>query len=168
MANLDDILTTQKNAVVALNRIGQLAQALIPSGPQDVSQDYVISTGSTTPRSLANRFANPVNPLDFGAKGDDVTDDTAAFNAAFAAGNIVCPTGKIFRVKNLTMPYARSIDLNRSMLRPTPDADFCLKVSGSGFVQNGEIQDPEAYTAKLTSIRTNTLAGATVWRPTCT
>lgn len=28
MANLDDILTTQKNAVVALNRIGQLVGAL--------------------------------------------------------------------------------------------------------------------------------------------
>ncbi|GAA2871975.1 hypothetical protein GGQ99_000958 [Aminobacter niigataensis] len=49
----------------------------------------VIATGSVTPRSLSNRFADHLNVKDFGAVGDGVADDTASFNAAFAAGKTI-------------------------------------------------------------------------------
>ena len=42
----------------------------------------VLATGSTTARTLANRFADVVNVRDFGAVGDGVTNDTAAINQA--------------------------------------------------------------------------------------
>jgi hypothetical protein len=43
------------------------------------------ATGSTTPRSLSDRFAEVVNVKDHGAVGDGVTDDSAAIEAAWAA-----------------------------------------------------------------------------------
>jgi len=65
-----------------------------PQGLGNISNSTAIATGSTTARSLANRFADVVNVLDFGATGDGVTDDTDQIQNAFNAGKyIYIPSG---------------------------------------------------------------------------
>jgi hypothetical protein len=62
----------------------------------------VKATGSTTARSLANRFADVVNVKDFGAVGDGVANDTAAIQSAINTGkSIVFPEGT-YLANNLT------------------------------------------------------------------
>ncbi|MHC5536675.1 glycosyl hydrolase family 28-related protein, partial [Singulisphaera rosea] len=54
----------------------------MPLLPFSTPTNYVKASGSTTPRTLANRFADVVNVKDFGAAGDGSTNDTAAIQAA--------------------------------------------------------------------------------------
>jgi polygalacturonase len=68
----------------------------------------IVATGSTTARTLANRFAETVNVKDFGAAGDGVADDTAAINAAAAyltsigGGVLYFPRGTYLKDANFT------------------------------------------------------------------
>lgn len=72
----------------------------------DISNRQVLADGTASLRSLGSRFTDIVNVKDFGAKGDGVTDDTAAFEqAAIRAGKdraVFVPSGKYL----LTAPVA--------------------------------------------------------------
>jgi parallel beta-helix repeat protein len=68
-----------------------------------LNSSSVTATGSTTARTLANRFADVVNVRDFGAVGDGVTDDgpaiQLAINAASARKATVLFTGETYLIK---------------------------------------------------------------------
>ena len=81
----------------------------------------VTATGSTTARSLANRFADTVNVKDFGAVGDGIADDTAAIQAAINSGakQLVATAGGVYRITNTISINASGrfkLDFNDSSL----------------------------------------------------
>ena len=61
----------------------------------DVSSETAPGAGSTTPRTAAEHLADMPFIRHFGAAGDGKTNDSAAFNAAQAAGPVLLGPGRI-------------------------------------------------------------------------
>ena len=59
------------------------------------------SFGTTEPRDLRERFNDLINVKDFGAKGDGVTDDSAAIVSALSNGSIFFPDGN-YLIQNIS------------------------------------------------------------------
>lgn len=81
------------------------SKAVTPAGVEaaitqfngSINNAKVTATGSTTARTLADRFADGITPKDFGANGNGSTNDTAAFTALEAA-----VTGRMVDLEGLT------------------------------------------------------------------
>src|SRR4051812_6158038 len=108
------------------------AQNIAPVTPGNLPP--ITASGSTAPRTLADRAADQMNVMDYGAKCDGTTDDAAAINAVFTAirarpsaganagdwpigrlGSVVFPSGKFCVIKstlNMTNLYGSGFVVN--------------------------------------------------------
>lgn len=102
-----DLFNARAEAVTAADEARQAEQD-VKAWP---GRAKVLATGSTTPRPLQDRFADVVNVKDFGAKGNAVSDDTAAIQAALNAGattskTVFFPAGTYIVGSELTVTNA--------------------------------------------------------------
>lgn len=86
---------------------------------------------TTTDRTLADRFAETINVKDYGAVGDGVTDDSAAFQAAIAAA----------KAKNAIL----YIPVGNYLVNTLPD--IAAYGSGNVIVPNTETEENDTYAA---------------------
>jgi len=102
----------------------------------------VTATGSTTARTLDNRFADFANVKDFGAKGDGTTDDTTAIQAAFTAANggpVLFPKGQYYIA---SAPYSLSTGNGAISFNDGASKDVWLqtrKLTGTKAVGSGTL-----------------------------
>lgn len=86
-------------------------KAVTPAGLKAAQENYtgpintasVTPTGATTKRTIANKLSDFITPLDFGAKGDGSTNDTAAFTSleSKVKGADISLVGKTYSVTAL-------------------------------------------------------------------
>jgi hypothetical protein len=77
-------ISTNVTGFTATGVAGELLQSGATNSPTWITPNnlLVTATGSTTARTLANRFATALNVKDFGAIGNGIADDTAAIQLA--------------------------------------------------------------------------------------
>jgi parallel beta-helix repeat protein len=116
-----------------------------PTG--DASALTVKSTGSTTAVSLASRYAQVFNVRDYGAKGDGVTNDAVAIQAAITAaagvGPVYLPSGTYLVNNSCKLP---------SHSRIYGDGDTSIITPGPSFLSSGRPAPLEATGSTFSNI----------------
>lgn len=100
---------------------------------------FIQSGSGAVATTVQAKLRETVSVLDFGAVGDGVTDDTAAFNAALAASNnVVIPPGTFKLTSNITVPSGSILTGagNATILKPTAAVTACLIQSAASLLNS--------------------------------
>lgn len=132
----------RRNQLLAFDSTG--LPTLLPVQPDN--NTTVITQGASLARALAARFADAVNVLDFGAvpdwNGTSGTDNSAAFNAAFAYAAAVkrmavVPFGDFYCASAVTLPGdALGLRMDGQMFSPGGLVALTLGDAGAARNQN--------------------------------
>ena len=145
------------------------------------------ATGTPTSRSAYDRAAEVFNVMDYGAKGDGTTDDTAAINAAIAAcvylvnagwGGIVYFPAKKFRcngsinltgvggfnVAPLVVDAWGAIIDSHATGKPAVDGTWGQCVNINGLTIRGDTTDKPTYGLQMARKDTTGVGNSADWR----
>lgn len=114
----------------------------VTSGNWNTDKSYFEPVGSSIyrKRTTHSRLDDTFNVKDYGAKGDGVTDDYAAFAAAISAaeaqggGDVVAPSGTYILSQTIDLPpytAIRGVGTNRTKLKSSALAGSVIRVLGS-------------------------------------
>lgn len=115
--------------------------------------NYIATASSSVPRTLTSKLGDIVSVKDFGAKGDGITNDTAAIQAAInAAGSyasIFFPTGTYLVTSGLTITndrvvlYGTGKYSSRIEFEPTVSNTvlFTFRSAGGGIIWQDALRD---------------------------
>jgi len=91
---------------------------------------FIQSGVGAVARTAQDKLRDTTSPEDFGAVGDGVTDDSAAFVAALASHNVVeCNGSKYYKLKNLTLTNNQTIDFNGARVTAAAGATYIVKLT---------------------------------------
>jgi hypothetical protein len=175
----------QYTAVVASNQAYNNLINGVPDGAG--SGSGYTATGTTTSRSAQDRAAEVFNVMDYGAKGDGATDDTAAINAAIAAcvylvnagwGGIVYFPAKKFRcngsinltgvggfnVAPLVVDAWGAIIDSHATGKPAVDGTWGQCVNINGLTIRGDTTDKPTYGLQMARKDTTGVGNSADWR----
>jgi hypothetical protein len=117
--------------------------ATAASSVATANEAQVTATGSTTARSLADRFADVVNVLDYEADNTGANDAKPAIQAALNSGGkmVYVPAGTYKLDSNLSVPQGVSIkgDGQGSTVFDASAIDYTTLPSGSSIIEVAEI-----------------------------
>lgn len=110
-------------------------------------------------RALDDRLGDTVSVKDFGAVGDGITDDSAAFNAAISAlstrgGSVYVPTGN-YKVLNLNIDV-KTLDVHGNRIGFFGDGPALSVLIGSSAISTSYVM---AVTANTTEAVNSVIAG---------
>lgn len=138
---------TQLGAVRASGANGTVQEAL------NDSVFFKSALATSVQLAISDKLAQYICPEDFGAKGDNVTDDTAAFARAFEAvgraggGTIRCSPGRKYYCPGSTIiPPFVQLDLNGVTIRGNRNGG-----ATNAFIKSGYFNSSDVLVANLAS-----------------
>lgn len=162
VTGVNEVVPSQSgNEKVALTTNGT---SLVFGAVDSDNVDFLQAGTGAVATDVQSKLRESVSVKDFGAVGDGVTDDTAAFVAAFSASRLVHGSpDSTYLLDEVTLTNARQVfDGKGCVITPKAGSKYALRLTGyHRQICNVRPQDPNGNCVGATTLSSNAAAGAT-------